>query len=151
MSEPPGRGPGPTQSARMVCGTEIHHAVAQTFVLPALAPGASSWHNRLFTCTYRLPGGPLSLSVKDSMDESSGRAYFTALRTGDGSPPLLRGLTAFGLPSYQTPEGTVVFLKDGKTLEVDATALPADAGPRDESRTDVAYAIAADVIGCWSE
>jgi len=69
----------------------------------------------------------------------------------DGSPALLKGLQAFGLPAYESADGRVVFLKDGKTLAVDAGALPRVAGPGGESRTEVAYAVAADVVGCWSE
>lgn len=141
----------PSPSAQMICSTEIRRDVAQTFALSGLAPGTTTWHQQAFTCTYELPNGPLTLSVQDSADEATGMTYFSALRARDGSPPLLQGLEAFGLPSYETLDGTVVFLKDGKTLEVDATSLPAVAGPNDESRTDVAYAIAADVIGCWSE
>lgn len=135
----------------MVCDHEIHLAIARTFEQPSLALGVSTYEDRLFTCTYALPGGPLVLSVKDSPPGPSGRTYFKALHADDGMPRLLTGLEAFGLPSYETKDGRVVFLKDGKTLAVDAGALPEVAGPNGESRTDVAYAIAADVIGCWSE
>ena len=135
----------------MVCDDEIHGDVAQTFAQPDLPAGTSTWQGGLFTCTYRLPAGPLTLSVKDSLAEDLGQAYFNALRSSDGTPPLLKGLEAFGLPSYETAGGRVVFLKDGKTLAVDAGSLPRVAGPRGESRTDVAYAAAADVIGCWRE
>ena len=141
----------PTETASMVCDDEIHGDVAQTFALPTLPAGTSTWQGGLFTCTYLLPTGPLTVSVKDSLAGNAGRAYFNALRAFDGGPPLLSGLEAFGLPSYETANGRVVFLKDGKTLAVDAGALPKVAGPRGESRTDVAYAVAADVIGCWSE
>jgi hypothetical protein len=141
----------PSAAARMVCSDEIHADVAQTFDLPTVPAGTSSWEGGLFTCTYRLPTGPLTLSVKDSLVASSGRAYFNALRAFDGTPSLLKGLSAFGLPSYETTNGRVVFLKDGKTLAVDAGSLPRVAGPAGQSRTDVAYAVAADVIGCWSE
>jgi hypothetical protein len=141
----------PSAAARMVCSDEIHMAVTRTFGLSTLAAGRSSWQGGLFTCTYRLPTGPLTLSVKDSLVASSGRAYFNALRAFDGTPRLLTGLEAFGLPSYETADGRVVFLKDGKTLAVDAGSLPKVAGPDGQSRTDVAYAVAADVIGCWSE
>jgi hypothetical protein len=135
----------------MVCSDEIHTAVAQTFEQPAVADGNSTWSDQLFTCTYALEGGPLVLSVKDTTTGPTGRAYFDALRASDGMPPLLTGLKAFGLPSYETSTGRVVFLKDGKTLVVDAQGLPVVAGPKGQTRTDVAYAIAADVIGCWSE
>ena len=134
----------------MVCEDEIHDAVQQTFGLAALPAGTSTWQDGLFTCTYRLPSGPLTLTVNDALAAAGGRSYFNDLRDFDGAPPLLQGLQAFGLPSYETADGRVVFLKDGKTLAVDAGRLPKVAGPDGQSRTDVAYAVAADVIGCWS-
>jgi hypothetical protein len=141
----------PSESAEMVCSDEIHTAVARTFQQPSLAAGTSTWVDRMFTCTYRLDAGPLVLSVQNSVPGPSGPAYFAALRASDGSARLFTGLQAFGLPSYETSSGRVVFLKDGKTLVVDAGRLPRIAGPEGQSRSEVAYAIAADVIGCWSE
>ena len=35
------------------------------------------------------------------------------------------------------------------TLNVDATRLPARAGPTRDSRADIAYALATDIIACW--
>lgn len=149
---PPRPGTPPSETAQMVCGDEIHGDVASTFKQQGLAAGVSTWSGgRLFTCTYRLPQGDLVLSVKDSLSLPGGRAYFNAVRAFDGRPALLTGLQAFGLPSYETTDGKVVFLKDGKTLVVDAGALHQPVGPNGESRSDVAYAIAADVIGCWNE
>jgi hypothetical protein len=63
----------------------------------------------------------------------------------------LSGLLSLGLPSYETRSGSVVFLKDGKTLTVDATGLPNSIGPSSLSRSELAYAVAADVVACWSE
>ncbi len=141
----------PTATARMICGAEIRESIEQTFDLQAPPSGHATWNNRLYTCTYRLPAGTLVLSVKDSLNLATGNTYFTRLQQqAEGAKPL-RGLLAFGLPSYETADGTVVFLKDGKTLTADATALPVQAGPGHQSRTDVAYAIAADVVACWSE
>jgi hypothetical protein len=141
----------PSETASMVCGDEIHHDVQQTFGLSSLPPGTATWADELFTCTYRTPSGPLVVSVQDATDPAAGRAYFEDLRARLGSLRPLHGLEAFGLPSYESMEGQVIFLKDGKSLHVDATALRAASGPHHLSPADVAYAIAADVIGCWSE
>lgn len=141
----------PSAAARLVCGDEIRTDVSRIFALATPVSATSTWQGGVFTCTYRMPSGPLTISVKDTLAGASGQAYFNALRAFDGAPPLLKGLEAFGLPSYETTDGRVVFLKDGKTLAVDAGSLPMVAGPSGESRTDVAYAVAADVIGCWSE
>ena len=56
-----------------------------------------------------------------------------------------------GLPSFATPDGNVAFLKDGKTLRVDASGLPATTLPQGSSNGEVAYAVAAAVVGCWTE
>jgi hypothetical protein len=151
MAGSPAGPTGPSASARMVCSHEIHTAIARIFEQPGLAMGTPSWRPPSYTCSYALPGGHLVLSVQDSPPGPAGRHYFDRLRAADGRPDLLTGLAAFGLPSYETSSGRVVFLKDGKTLVVDAAALPKVAGPEGQSRADVAYAVAADVIGCWSE
>jgi hypothetical protein len=56
-----------------------------------------------------------------------------------------------GFPAVSTRAGDVVFLKDGKTLHVDATRLPDASLPRSFSRSEVAYSVAAAVIACWKE
>jgi hypothetical protein len=48
-------------------------------------------------------------------------------------------------------DGTVVFHKDAQVLTVDPTHLSTATGPHRLSRADLAYEIASDVIGCWSE
>jgi hypothetical protein len=135
----------------MVCGAEIAGDVAALADLAAAPPATSTWADRLFTCTYQLPAGPLVLSVKDSRDEDAGRAYFDSLRSTVGRTHRLHGLQSLGLPSYESLDGTVVFLKDGKTLTVDATALTSGVGSHQGSPAEVAYQIGSDVIGCWAE
>jgi hypothetical protein len=141
----------PSDSARMICSEDVQRSVQRIFGLRSRPSPTSSWADHVFTCTYRLRTGRLVLSVQDSTDVSAGARYFKASqqRLGDARP--LRGLAGFGLPSYETDAGMVGFLKDGKTLQVDATALARAAGPDHQSRTDVAYAVAADVVACWSE
>ncbi len=146
-----GMGGRPSATARMVCGSEIRQAVAGVLGLPAMPAAGSTWSNGLFSCTYRLASGPLVLSVDDSDSVSAGRRYFTALEGRASDPQPLRGLQTFGLPSFRTAAGTVAFLKDGKTLVVDATAQSGSIGQHHLSPSDLAYAVAADVIACWSE
>jgi hypothetical protein len=45
----------------------------------------------------------------------------------------------------------VVFLKDHKTLWVDATRVAASDLPEGTNRQDAAYGVAAAVIACWTE
>jgi hypothetical protein len=143
---------GPSKTAAMICTEdEIKDGVAKSLDLTSPPQTRDHWSHLLYTCTYQLDGGNLVLAVKDSADEMSGRAYFKHLRGELPGAHKLKGLAALGLPSFETDRGDVVFIKDGKTLHVDATAVPATALPKGQSRTGVAYQVATDVIACWSE
>ena len=141
---------GPSVSARMICGPEIRRDVAMIMSLPSPPAATASWAGHLYTCTYQLRGGPLVLSVKDAPDVTAARVYFSALVRHLHPASALNGLPALGLPAYQSTAGAVVFLKDDKTLEVDAAGLPAQAGPDHQTREALAYAVAADVLACWT-
>lgn len=141
--------PGPSATAKMICGPEIRTDVAKVLALSAKPPVTATWAHSLYTCTYRLPTGRLVLSVKESGDVASAHTYFAALRGKLGASHPLHGLSALGLPAYETTDGTVVFVKDDKTLHVDGTGLPRNAA-NGESRTDLAYTIATDILGCWN-
>lgn len=147
----PGTSPGgPSASALMVCSPEIKKDVATVLALTSTPATTSTWTDHLYTCTYHLASGTLVLSVKESADAPSANAYFTALQQHLGTTTPLTGAQGLGNPGYQSPSGAVVILKDGKTLQVDATALPPASGANKLSRADVAYEIATDVIGCWN-
>lgn len=149
---PAGSQPGvPSATAQMICSDEIRTAVASMLQLPTTPAPTSTYVNRLFTCTYHLSDGPLVLSVQDTEGVPAARSYFESLRGTLPGSQTLSGVASLGLPAFQTPSGTVVFLKDDKTLKVDATGLPPAAGPNGQTRTDVAYQIATDVIACWRE
>jgi hypothetical protein len=60
-------------------------------------------------------------------------------------------MASFGFPAFETPRGDVGFIKDDKTLWVDATRLSGGDLPTGQTRQDVAYGVAAAVIGCWTE
>jgi hypothetical protein len=141
----------PSAPARMICSDEIRGAVQHAFQLGAPPAAAHRWSNGVYTCTYRISGETLALSVKDSTDVASGRAYYRALRTRIPGEKPIRGVESFGFPAFETSDGTAVFLKDGKTLRVDATRLSPAAMPAGFSRVDAAYGVAAAVIGCWTE
>jgi hypothetical protein len=143
----------PTNSAAMICGPEIRAAVLRTFALTAKPVATPHWStsDRVFSCTYQLPQGRLALSVQDSLDAKQGRTYFDGLRRRLIGATPLRGMENFGFPAFKTASGRVVFLKDGKTLQVDASVLPARALPMGYSREDAAFSVASAVIGCWTE
>lgn len=141
----------PSAAASMVCGDEIAGAVRRTFKLPALPHRTAVWSDQVYRCTYALPGGDLSLSVADLAAAGPGRAWFDKLRNRLPGASTIVGMSNFGFPAYQTDRGDVVFLKDHKTLWVNATSVATTELPAKYTRTDAAYQIASAVIACWSE
>ena len=140
----------PSSSARMVCSAEIRGDVATLLALRTSAAGVSTWVDHVYTCTYQLPGGPLVLSVDDAPNRASAETYFATMIQHLASPTPLSGLSALGLPAYETANGVVAFLKDDKTLEIDASGLRGPLGPSSETATALAYTVASDVLGCWT-
>lgn len=139
--------PGPSAAAQMVCSADIKDKVKQVLSLSSSPVTHSTFVDHRFTCTYDLPMGPLKLSVQDSPSKAAAGTYFTGLRPTLGTTDTLIGL---GERAYGTPSGTVVVLKDSQTLSVDATGLPTVFGAQQQKRTDLAYEIASDVLGCWT-
>ncbi|NUP49662.1 MAG: hypothetical protein HOW97_20480 [Catenulispora sp.] len=142
---------GPSAAALMVCGPEIRKALTTALGLTTAPTVTATWADHLYTCTYRLPTGRLVLSVKESPDSTTANTYYADLRRQLGDTHPLTGAQGLGNPGYESPGGTVVILKDGKTLTVDATGMPATSGPAKTSRMDLAYEITTDILGCWSE
>jgi hypothetical protein len=141
---------GPSAAAVMVCGEETRTNIVRILSLPSVPGTESSWVDKLYTCTYALPEGPLVLSVKEASDPTAARASFDGLkRATTGSAPI-EGLANLGFPAFQTP-ASAVFVKDNFVLTVDATALTATLGPHNVSRSAFAYEVAAAVLACWSE
>jgi hypothetical protein len=137
----------PSEAAAMVCSDDIRDQVRTVLKLSAPAPVRSSWQDQLYTCTYTLPMGTMVLSVKQSTGKPAARAYFEGLRARLGNTEPLLGL---GEQAYATKTGIAVVLKDNMTLRVDTTDLPAVFGAQRQRRTDLAYEIASDVLGCWT-
>jgi hypothetical protein len=55
-----------------------------------------------------------------------------------------------GERAYGTEDGRVLVLKDTQILVVDTTRLPQEFGANGPRRTDLAYEVASDVMGCWT-
>jgi hypothetical protein len=140
----------PSASARLVCGAEIKGDVAMILGLHPAPAATTTWTDHLYTCTYHLANGPLVISVKESPNVTTADTYFTALRGQLGTTSPLVGLEGLGSPGYDTPDGKVVVRKDDKTLQVDATGLPTQIGQHHQSRADLAYEVASDILGCWN-
>ncbi|WP_152648261.1 hypothetical protein [Streptacidiphilus anmyonensis] len=146
----PGQAGTPSTTARMVCSPEIRNDVTRILAPPKAPTTTSTWTDHLYTCTYHLPTGHLVLTVKESPDAASANAYFASLRSHLGPTTPLTVAQALGNPGYESAGGTVVVLKDGMTLRVDATGMTAASGPHHLSRADLAYEIASDILGCWN-
>ena len=140
--------PEPSEAAQMICTEETSDSVVKSFSLDEAPESSDSWEDLVYTCTYALPQGDLVLSVKDSPDLKSGQAYYDKLAASTTHAEPLKGLDALGLPAFETRHGEVAFLKDGKTLFVDASRL---SGSADGSVTHEAYQVATTVVACWSE
>jgi hypothetical protein len=141
---------GPSEAAQMVCAGQVVTAITKILGLDAAPTPIPAWDDPTYSCTYEVDGSQLELSVHDATDVSVGEAHFAELRDGFENAEDIEGLLGLGLPSFSTGDGVVSFLRDGKTLVVDATALPDGLGP-DGTRTQdqVAYAVASAVLTCW--
>lgn len=142
---------GPSETASMICGGQVAADVQRLTGLDELPEPASTWQSPMFRCTFELAEGPLILSVHDVEDEAAGMEHFEARRAALAPAKELEGMYGLGLPAFQTPDGSVAFIRDGKTLEVDATALATGMGPDGSlDQSDLAYAVATSVLACWT-
>jgi len=141
---------GPSAAALMVCGEETRANIVRILTLPSVPGTTASWADKLYTCTYALPGGPLVLSVKEATGPNAAHAYFQELQRSTAGAAPIEGLANLGFPAFQTPS-TAVFAKDNFVLTVDAAALPETLGPHQVTRAAFAYQVATTVLACWSE
>ena len=139
---------GPAALTRMVCGGNVRADVAAIIGRQTVPLTSRTWIDRVYTCIFQLPVGPLVLSVKESGDAAAARAYYTASRQ---RLPAAKDTPGLGEVAYLSPDGIVGLVKDNFTLTVDATGLPAEFGTEGQKRTDFAYEVATVVLGCWTE
>jgi hypothetical protein len=146
----PPQAAGPSKASQMICAQETSDDIASILALTEPPHTVDNWADATYTCTYHLADGPLVISVKESPGPAAARKYFDALQGKLKAEPI-RGLANLGFPAAQTPDGSVVFLKDSSTLHVNAAALPAAVGPQDVTHTDFAYQVATTILACWKE
>jgi hypothetical protein len=89
----------------------------------------------------------MSLQVRVLPGARQARALFDADRARTVGALPLAGL---GERAFGTKNGTVLVLKDNQILDVDTTRLPQEFGANGQRRTDLAYEVASDVMGCWT-
>lgn len=143
---------GPSETALMVCGGSVAADVERLLGLEAPPESSYSWAEPVFSCTYETGSGPLVLTVHDTADEADGERWFEATRTRLAPTEELKGVYGLGLPAFETGRGQAAFIREGKTLVVDATGMPRTTGPQgDMDRADLAYAVATSVLACWTD
>lgn len=138
----------PSTAAEMICGGQVVTAAMSILGLEDGAEPTSTWDAPMYTCTFDVDGAPLVLSVHDTTDAAAGQQYFDELQESLGAAQI-EGMLGLGLPSFSTGDGIVAFLRDGKTLVVDATALPDSIGDAARTQDEAAYAMASAVLVCW--
>lgn len=139
-------GSKPSAAAAMICSAEARNDIATALGVPSVPAGAAQWQAPHYRCAYRLSLGTLVLSVHQAGSPAAGAAYLSSLAQRLHASKVA-GLTE---QAYDTPAGDVLLLKDGDVLQVDATGLPAVFGSQHQKRTDFAYEIASDILGCWT-
>jgi hypothetical protein len=138
----------PPASAAMMCDADIKSKIGEALSLSGPPPTEWRWSKRgVYTCDYHLPMGQMSLRVMILAGDSQARTMFDAdqARTLGAQP-----LAGLGERAYGSEDGRVNVLKDNQILVVDATRLPQEFGANRQRRTDLAYEVASDVMGCWT-
>ena len=139
---------GPSAAAKMICSNEIRNDITHVLALKTVPKPTSRWANHVYTCTYQLPMGTFVLSVTESRNSAAAQDFAKGLRSALGGARNVAGLTT---TAFSTPRGVVALVKDSDTLQVDASRLPQQFGAQHEKRTDFAYEVASDILGCWTE
>jgi len=139
----------PSRHAGMVCAAETRVNVAA--LLAPLHPLVSdSWRNPLYVCTYRAGTQVLRIAVREDGSHAAALSDFDALMKTATMPRKIPAAASLGLPGFETADGLVVFTRDDMTLRVDARGLGPRTGQASLARSEVAYELATDVLGCWS-
>jgi hypothetical protein len=137
----------PPASAAMICDADIKSKIREALSLAGPPSTEWRWSNGVYTCDYHLPMGPMSLQVKVLVGARQARTMFNA---DQARRPEARPLAGLGERAYGTKNGTVHVLKESQILVVDTTGLPQEFGANGQRRTDLAYEVASDVMGCWT-
>lgn len=143
----PATTPPLSDAAKMICTDETRGNIATVLAARLDQKQTATWKNGTYTCTYRVHGGPIVLSVHESPDVATATTYTAHLRHATPGTKDLTGLTpaAFG-----TTDGVVVLQKGNDTLRVDTSGLRPQSGLLYKNRKAFAYGIATTILGCWT-
>jgi hypothetical protein len=138
-------GTEPTESAKLVCGTDGQTALATALSASTTAVTTPTWVDHLYSCTYQYDSGSFSLSVKELPTIAATVDYFNSLK----AKSTVTQQIALGQDGFMTSDDTSVVRKDNKVLVVDVTKLSAQFGAF-RSHTDASLTIATTLLGCWT-
>ena len=131
----------------MVCSDEIRGKVQQVLKLPALPTVHSTWIKQVYTCTYDLPVGPMVLSVQVAPTKPVAEAAFQSRQKATAGATVLNGL---GEHAYRHPDRHRRRHQGRDDAHRRHHRAAAVFGAEQQKRTDLAYEIASDVLGCWT-
>jgi hypothetical protein len=131
----------------MICKPEAEDEIAAALGARPNQPPKPVWANRLYSCRYTYPNGTMVVSVKELPDDATTNAYYAAAQN---SVPGTTAIMILGQDGFAEPDGSVSVRKDFKVLRIDVSALPNRFGNPTHTRPNVAYAVAAVILGCWT-
>lgn len=137
----------PPATARMICSADIKGKVTQALRLDSPPPTHDRWAEGTYTCDYSLPMGTMRLSDQVFPDAGAARAHLASAQSHEATAHALAGL---GQRAYGSDRGLAVVVKDDQVLTVDTSGLPERFGATGQRRSDLAYEVASDVLGCWT-
>jgi predicted small lipoprotein YifL len=137
----------PSESARMVCQPEAENEIAAALGARTSQPPTPTWADHLYSCRYTYPNATMVVSVKELPDDATTSAYYAAAQN---SVPGRTTVEILGQNGFAAPDGSISVRKDLKVLRVDVSALPDQFGMPAHTRADVAFAVAAIILGCWT-
>ena len=139
---------GPGEAAREVCEPMIRDAVELEIGSPLEGAPAEAVDGNTFTCTYRVGGGTIVMSVDDlkrvPVAEQDFEERLSIVETAGADVELLPGL---GHGGFVGPDGGLVVRKDAMVLTIDMAGMPEAADGRD--RGTIATNLGVAVMGCW--
>jgi len=138
---------GPGKAAREVCEPMIRDAVEYEVGAPLEGTPAEVVDGNTFTCTYRVAGGTIVMSVHDLKRVRLAKNDFAAQRTAAAAAGDVQELPGLGHGAFLRPDGTLVVRKDAMVLTIDMTGMPDAVDGRD--RGTVATNLGVAVMGCW--
>jgi hypothetical protein len=131
----------------MICKPEAVREIAAALGAQTSQPPTPTWANRLYSCRYTYPTGTMVLSIKELPDDATTSAYYTAAQN---SLPGHTTIQVLGQSGFVGPDGSTYVRKDFKVLRIDVSALPDHFGQPPHTRPNVAFAVAAVIMSCWT-